>query len=159
MSSGIMHPSMLWTIWDAYSKGAKETRRVTDRSIWRVSRNIHVAETMKKARKEANENGMRQCITQYAIPQFKAFMGGLDMFKASKEMPDEQVTFDWLLDQTFIVGDPEFVIKRIKEVYQQVGGFGTLMLQLNDWSPAEIGLNSLRLFMEEVAPAIKDLEP
>ena len=72
-------------------------------------------------------------------------------------MTDEEITFDWLINETFIVGDPAFVIRRIKELYSRVGGFGTLLLQLNDWDPPEIGLNSLKLFMSEVAPSIRGL--
>jgi len=157
MSSGITHPSLLWTIWDAYQKGSAAACKSPDRTVWRVSRNIHVAKTMEQAQKEANEHGMRRCIEDYAIPQFKALMGSLSMFKASEEMPDEEISFDWLVKETFIVGDPEFVIKRIKELYTKVGGFGTLLLQLNDWYPAQIGQDSLELFMEEVVPSIRGL--
>jgi alkanesulfonate monooxygenase SsuD/methylene tetrahydromethanopterin reductase-like flavin-dependent oxidoreductase (luciferase family) len=157
MSSGITHPSLLWTIWDAYQRGSPDADKSSDRKIWRVSRNIHVAETMEKAQKEADEHGMRRCIEGYAMPQFKALMGSLSMFKSSEEMTDEEITFDWLINETFIVGDPAFVIRRIKELYSRVGGFGTLLLQLNDWDPPEIGLNSLKLFMSEVAPSIRGL--
>ena len=157
MSSGITHPSLLWTIWDAYQSGSADVGEFSNRKVWRVSRNIHVAETMEKAEKEANEYGMRRCIEDYAIPQFKALMGSLSMFKSSKEMTDEEITFDWLMNETFIVGDPAFVIKRIKELYSRVGGFGTLLLQLNGWDPPQIGHNSLKLFINEVAPSIRGL--
>lgn len=157
MSSGIMHPTLLRTIWDAYSKGSIESGRLPDRASWRLARNIHVAKTSKQARKEVNENGMRHCITEYAMKQFHAIKGNLDIFKSGKDMLDSEVTFDWLLEDTFIVGDPDSVAQQIKDLHDRVGGFGTLMLQLNGWDPPEVGLNSLDLFMQEVAPAIRGL--
>ena len=157
MSSGIMHPEVLGTIWDAYEKGATQADYAPDRKFWRVARNIHVAETTAQARREADECGMRQCITQYAMKQFMATRGNLDMFKPSKDVPDSDVTFDWLVDNTFIVGDPDYVTRRVKELHHQMGGFGTLMMQLNGWTPAEVGLRSLRLFKEEVAPGLREL--
>jgi len=160
MSSGIMHPGVLGTIWDAYLKGAQKAGNGSpSRKMWRVSRNIHVAENMKQARKEANEYGMRQCITKYAMGQFMANRGNLDVFKPSKDIPDSQITFDWLLDNTFIVGDPDYVYQRIADLYQKMGGFGTLLFQLNGWDPPEVGQKSLSIFMKEVAPRLKNLSP
>ncbi len=157
MSSGIMHPAVLGSIWEAYAKGAAQADHTPNRNVWRVARNIHLAETTRQARKEADKYGMRHCITKYAMRQFKATRGNLDMFKPSKDMPDEDVTFDWLVDNTFIVGGPDYVVQRVRELHHQMGGFGTLMLQLNDWTPAEVGYRSLELFMKEVAPALKEL--
>lgn len=157
MSSGIMHPGVLGSIWDAYARGAESADLSIDRSLWRVARNIHVAKTTKLARKEANENGMRRCITQYAMKQFQATRGNLDAFKHSSDFPDAEVTFDWLLENTFIVGDPDYVVQRVKDLYDRMGGFGTLLLQLNDWEPSDVGNRALNLFMKEVAPALRAL--
>ncbi|MCH7890319.1 MAG: LLM class flavin-dependent oxidoreductase, partial [Gemmatimonadetes bacterium] len=115
MSSGIMHPAVLGSIWEAYAKGAAQADHTPNRNVWRVARNIHLAETTRQAREEADKYGMRHCITKYAMRQFKATRGNLDMFKPSKDMPDDDVTFDWLVDNTFIVGDPDYVVQRVRE--------------------------------------------
>jgi hypothetical protein len=50
--------------------------------------------------------------------------------------------------------------KRLTKIYTDPGGFGTLlMITGKSWADRERRLGSMRLFMEEVAPQLRHLEP
>jgi alkanesulfonate monooxygenase SsuD/methylene tetrahydromethanopterin reductase-like flavin-dependent oxidoreductase (luciferase family) len=71
------------------------------------------------------------------------------------------VTYDYLVDQGMIVvGDPDTVCQKIKDLYHETGGFGTLLMTAGrDWSTREKRARSMRLFREHVAPHLTELEP
>ena len=41
-------------------------------------------------------------------------------------MPDEDVTVDYMMENILIVGDPQECADRIRKLYEEVGGFGSL---------------------------------
>jgi hypothetical protein len=48
----------------------------------------------------------------------------------------------------------------IREFYEASGGFGTLLIATGkDWATREKRARSMKLFMEHVAPQLRDLEP
>jgi alkanesulfonate monooxygenase SsuD/methylene tetrahydromethanopterin reductase-like flavin-dependent oxidoreductase (luciferase family) len=71
------------------------------------------------------------------------------------------VTYDYLVDRGMIVvGDPDSVCQQLKALYDETGGFGTLLLTAGrDWATREKRARSFRLFAEHVAPYLADLEP
>jgi alkanesulfonate monooxygenase SsuD/methylene tetrahydromethanopterin reductase-like flavin-dependent oxidoreductase (luciferase family) len=73
----------------------------------------------------------------------------------------EDVTFDDLVDQRwFILGDPDTVYRGIMRLYEEVGGFGTLLIVTGkDWTTREQSARSLRLFAEHVMPRLATLDP
>ena len=82
------------------------------------------------------------------------------MFKYDPGIPDEAVTPEYMLDNYWIVGDPDHCIREIRELYRRAGGFGTLLVQTDDWGKDTSKLHrSLELLATEVMPAVKDLEP
>ena len=146
------------THWEAYKRGAAKAGRTADRKDWRVSLMIHVAETTEKARDNALNHGMARMFDEYFLPLFRK-MGFLDLVKADESIPDDAITVEYLMDDRWIVGDPDHCVKKIREVYDAVGGFGTLLQTNMDWDPPEIGLKSLELFSEHVMPQLRDLVP
>ena len=73
-------------------------------------------------------------------------------------MPDEAVNVDYMMENHWIVGDPQECADRIRQLYQDVGGFGTLLITTLDSDDHSLVQRSHRLVMEEVAPRLKDLE-
>ena len=60
----------------------------------------------------------------------------------------------------FFCGDPDTVYNRIKEIYDEIGGFGVLLLLAGKaWGDREQRHRSMRLFMSEVAPRLAHLNP
>jgi alkanesulfonate monooxygenase SsuD/methylene tetrahydromethanopterin reductase-like flavin-dependent oxidoreductase (luciferase family) len=74
-------------------------------------------------------------------------------------MPDEAVTVEYLLDNRWVVGDPDHCVRKIREAYDVVGGFGTLLQLSQDWDPPEKGWKSLELLSKHVMPELRDLVP
>ena len=158
LSTDIMPPRDVATHWEAYQRGAAKAGNVADRREWRVSLDIHVADTTEEARNNVLNHGMARTFDEYFLPLFRK-MGFMDLMKPDDSMPDEDITVEYLLDNRWVVGDPEHCLRKIREVYDEVGGFGTLLQLTQDWDPPEIGWKSLELFAKEVAPALRDLSP
>ena len=58
------------------------------------------------------------------------------------------------------IGDPDSVAKQLRDFYEAAGGFGTLLIVTGKkWATREKVFRSLRLFMEHVAPKLRDLVP
>src|SRR5437763_1267716 len=71
------------------------------------------------------------------------------------------ITWDYLADGGhYFVGDPERVAGLIRNHYEESGGFGTLLLVMGkDYATRQQRARSLRLFMQEVAPRLRELDP
>ena len=71
------------------------------------------------------------------------------------------INFDYLVDTgNIFVGSPDTVNRRIIEFYEQVGGFGTIMFHAGrDYATREKRARSMQLFMDEVAPRLRHLDP
>ena len=85
--------------------------------------------------------------------------GLLKMLGANLGMED--VTFDSLLAAgQYVIGDPESVCERLEALYEESGGFGTLLYRCGKgWAePLKIE-TSMRRFMAEVAPRLSKLTP
>jgi alkanesulfonate monooxygenase SsuD/methylene tetrahydromethanopterin reductase-like flavin-dependent oxidoreductase (luciferase family) len=71
------------------------------------------------------------------------------------------LTFEKLIDRGFFFcGDPDTVYDHIKNLYDDVGGFGVLLLIYGkDWATREQRCRSMERFMAEVAPRLAALNP
>ena len=71
------------------------------------------------------------------------------------------ITYDYLVDTgNIFVGSPETVYRRIVDFYEQTGGFGVLMFHAGrDYATPEKLTRSMKLFMDEVAPRLRHLNP
>jgi alkanesulfonate monooxygenase SsuD/methylene tetrahydromethanopterin reductase-like flavin-dependent oxidoreductase (luciferase family) len=158
LTTDILAPEFVPTHWEAYTRGAAKTGKTADRREWRVSVNLHVAETTEEARRQVLNGGMARTYEEYFLPLFRN-LGFLDLLKHDPSIPDEAVTVDYLLNNRWVVGDPDHCVGKIKELYETAGGFGTLLFLSQDWDPAEIGLNSMELFASHIAPQLREMAP
>ncbi|MBM3943895.1 MAG: LLM class flavin-dependent oxidoreductase, partial [SAR202 cluster bacterium] len=55
MSINIVPPNVVKTHWDQVEMGAQKSGRKPDRAMWRIAREVYVAESTKQARKEVKE--------------------------------------------------------------------------------------------------------
>jgi alkanesulfonate monooxygenase SsuD/methylene tetrahydromethanopterin reductase-like flavin-dependent oxidoreductase (luciferase family) len=58
----------------------------------------------------------------------------------------------------WLVGSPDDVALKIRNLYDQVGGFGVLLAMGHEWEPKEQWENSMRLLAVEVMPKLADLK-
>ena len=78
----------------------------------------------------------------------------LDLTKADPDMPDSEVTPEYLVDNVWIVGSPDDVTEKLQQLHNDVGGFGALLAMDHEWDPKEEWLHSMKLLKEEVLPRL-----
>jgi alkanesulfonate monooxygenase SsuD/methylene tetrahydromethanopterin reductase-like flavin-dependent oxidoreductase (luciferase family) len=141
--------------WQAYAEGARSAGRTVDRKTWRVAREIFVGETNAEARRFALEGSMSRAFTQY-MRRLLSLTNRLAVWKRDLNMPDDAITPEYLVDDIWIVGDPATCVKKLRALYDEVGGFGTLLMICHDWDDKSRWLRSLELLAKEVVPALAD---
>ena len=160
LSASLVHASQLPANWEAISEGAERGGRTASRSDWRIAKQIYVADTTEQARKEALEGALAHDFTKYWMKLIGNSPRGVGVFKYDPDIPDEDVTPEYMLDNYWIVGDPRYCVEKIREMYDRAGGFGTLLIQTDDWGDGNGQFyRSMELLANEVLPAVKDLEP
>jgi alkanesulfonate monooxygenase SsuD/methylene tetrahydromethanopterin reductase-like flavin-dependent oxidoreductase (luciferase family) len=144
--------------WNAYEESARANAHAVDRSIWRVCRDVYVADTDEQARKEALESSMAYAHNNYFKPLVSSF-GMADLWKDDLSMPDEDVTPEYLLDHRWFVGSPDTVAGKLRALYEAVGGFGGLLMLHYDWEGPNRARweRSMELLATKVMPQLRDL--
>ena len=141
---------------DRYARAAKAAGRNAPLKNLTVARYIYLADS----RREAMDD-LRPAITYELGFQIKR--GLIRMLKSNFnwQFSGEDVSFDELAETgLYCLGDPDSVTRQLKEFYDASGGFGTLLLIAGkDWATREKRARSMRLFMEQVAPKLRGLEP
>ena len=158
MSINIIPPVTLKTHWDAVEDGAQKSGLQPSRADWRIARTIYVAETTEQAREEAINGSMGRDFRDYFF-RLLPLAGMFDLFKTSPDIPDEDVTLEYLCDEVWIVGSPDEVERRLRALYDEVGGFGVLLAMAHEWEPLDGWKRSVNLLSQEVLPRLKDLTP
>ena len=80
--------------------------------------------------------------------------------KHDPSVTDAEVTPEYCAEHNWLIGSPETVARKLEKVYNDVGGFGGILVFGFDYMDnPDAWRNSLRLLAEEVAPRIKHLTP
>ncbi|MFC0246981.1 LLM class flavin-dependent oxidoreductase [Citricoccus parietis] len=143
-----------WTVkkqWEVYEAAAVENGIVPDRRLWRVNREVVVARTDAEARELAKSGALARDWMTYLIPLFRR-LGEMINVKIDPDMPDDLIDIDYFIDNIWLVGSPETVTQKVKDLYEYTGGFGVLSVAGHDWDDAGQSEESMRLLAEEVRP-------
>ena len=81
----------------------------------------------------------------------------LNLMKTDPNMPDSDVTVEYLADEIWIVGSPDDVTDKLRRLHHDVGGFGVLLAMGHEWQPRDKWINSMTLLAEEVLPNLAAL--
>ncbi|MEO9326375.1 LLM class flavin-dependent oxidoreductase [Gordonia aurantiaca] len=142
--------------WETYSTAAKEAGYDPQKSDWRVCRDIIVADTDEEAKEIARNGALGLLWREYNIPNFIRL--GLGPLLTGGEIPLEELTIDWMIDNFFILGSPDTVAARIEELYNAVSGFGTLVSFVYEYADTpEAYRRSFELLGQKVAPQLAHL--
>ncbi len=152
ISHHMVSEDVLLDHWKTYTEGAESAGREANLNDWCVSRNIFVADTTEEAKRLARTNSMGKCI-EYIL-ELTRRGPGLEMWRRTPDMPDEECNLDYFCDEVFIVGDPDEVTRGINALRERIGPFGTLVLVAHDWDDREKWIRNLELFAREVVPNI-----
>ena len=155
LSTNLVPAFTLAQHWETYCAGAKNAGRPTpDRAIWRISRNIFVGETKAEAMAFARNSAFGRSF-EYLINLIGA--GRLDNLKTSPAMSDADVTVDYCINELAIVGDVDECVRRLRDLWDVTGGFGTLLAIAHDWDDRARWTRSVELLKNEVMPALPTL--
>ncbi|MBO1766742.1 LLM class flavin-dependent oxidoreductase [Allobranchiibius sp. GilTou38] len=164
MSANFLLPQWVATHWPNYVQGKTDVGVTADIADWRVARTIFVADTHEEAvayAKVQEDSPYRFYYSQMLKKMRK--LGRLELFKSSREQPDDEVTLEGILDDLVIAGTAEEVAEQLVEFNAQVGGFGELVYAGMDWVDEGLGRRSMELMATEVMPAVNaaigDVEP
>ena len=155
MSSSLLSRRYLADHWKLVEDGAQKAGRPARRGDWRVARDVLVAPTPAQARERARATLGRN----YERHQRPNRLGTVQMTstKLDPGLPDDAVTVDYLMEHLWIVGDPTECADKIHQLYEESGGFGSLLTITTDSDDPTWDQESLRLLIDDVGPRVSHL--
>jgi limonene 1,2-monooxygenase len=139
------------TQWSFAEESAAEHGNTVDRKNWRIVLNWHIAETREEARQQAREGLMRHN-NEYTVG---TLAGGEGPIFGS---PDDAVDAVGFSDEsTAVIGTPDDLVARIREMEQLTGGFGCVIGFVHDWANREDTRRSWDLVARYVIPEVNGM--
>jgi alkanesulfonate monooxygenase SsuD/methylene tetrahydromethanopterin reductase-like flavin-dependent oxidoreductase (luciferase family) len=141
-------------LWESYAESAENAGIKPDRRKWRLYTEILVADTDTEAERLAFDGPLGRACREY-LWQFCSAFGFLKHLKHDPSMSDEEVTPEYFMKTSWIIGSVETVTDRIVDIYETTGGFGTLLWSPTDWGDQpERMRHTLELLIKEVLPKV-----
>lgn len=162
MSINFAPTAALQGSWQTYETAALAAGRTPDRSNWRIAREVLIGATSAQARKEALHGSLAQGWREHilpALPKLKVPVAVLLGPDAEVDTDDVDAILEYLCEHLWIVGDVDEVTEKINRLYDDVGGFGTLLCMAHEWDDAGVWRESFRLLSEQVRPRLRNLTP
>jgi alkanesulfonate monooxygenase SsuD/methylene tetrahydromethanopterin reductase-like flavin-dependent oxidoreductase (luciferase family) len=159
ISANFLLPQWVATHWPKYVEGCRRAGRAADPDQWRVAKSVFVADDLATARDYAlgPHSPYRFYYSQMLLKMKKNGRGIL--FKADPNMPDDELTVDYVLDRLVIWGTPDKVADDLARFQEEVGAFGTLLYAGKDWADRDLARRSMILLAESVAPKLAAARP
>lgn len=152
-----VHESVLIQHWETYSKAAIEAGNTPSRTNWRICRDYFVAETDDEAIDKVMNGALGKLWGEYNIPTFVHKLGIGDLI-AGGTIPPEELSIEWMVDNFLLVGSPDTVVGKIEALYDNVGGFGSLVTFCHEYyDDPEPYRRSFELMGSKVRPALAHL--
>jgi alkanesulfonate monooxygenase SsuD/methylene tetrahydromethanopterin reductase-like flavin-dependent oxidoreductase (luciferase family) len=146
--------NVLADTWRTYEAAAREAGRTPRRADWKVARSIFLADSTAEARRRARSNSLGRNY-EYIGRLFDKGGGGRKVYKRDPAMSDADCNLDYLMGEQIIAGSPDEVLRRLLDLIEETGPFGTLVLMSYDWDDKESWLHSMELFARELMPALQ----
>jgi alkanesulfonate monooxygenase SsuD/methylene tetrahydromethanopterin reductase-like flavin-dependent oxidoreductase (luciferase family) len=156
MSINIVTTPVVQAQWQTYSQSAAAAGRAADRAQWRVCRDVYIGETSAQARRDALDGVLARDWRDYFLHNLRRTKM-LIAPKLDPAMPDEAVTPEYLVDNLWIVGDADDVTAKLRRLYDEVGGFGTLLVIGHEWAPGDAWHRSMQRLATEVVPRLPSI--
>jgi alkanesulfonate monooxygenase SsuD/methylene tetrahydromethanopterin reductase-like flavin-dependent oxidoreductase (luciferase family) len=154
-----LNPAYVGSHWESVEEGARKSGRNPSRREWRMVREVFVADTDEQAWKLAVEGPMGRMMREYFLPLLTAF-GFLEFLKHDPSVPDSDVTPEYCARHNWLIGSPATVAEKLEQVYEEVGGFGQLLVFGFDYvEQSDAWKSSLGLLQTEVLPKVRHLTP
>ncbi|OLE18022.1 MAG: monooxygenase [Betaproteobacteria bacterium 13_1_20CM_3_63_8] len=156
ISANFLLPQWVKSHWGKYSEGCAKGGRRADPANWRVAKTVFVADDERAAKEYGfgEKSPYRFYYKQLLTKLMRA--GRANLFKKSKDAPDDSVTLDGVVSDLVIAGTVNKVVDELLEFRESIGDFGTLLYCGVDWVDAGLGRRSLELMAEKVMPALNE---
>ncbi len=128
--------------WKIAEESAAEHGKTVNRNDWRLSVGCHLAETRKEAFEDIRV-GSGRVVTEYF---------GNTLGHEVPDVPKDQIVDFMAENNQWIVGTPDDCIAGIERLLEASGGFGGLLIRVEDWAPREKILRSYELLARYVMP-------
>ncbi|MFD9718897.1 LLM class flavin-dependent oxidoreductase [Streptomyces sp. NPDC059076] len=136
-----MEEPPLARLWAAAEDEATQYGRSVDRAKWRVAICVHIAETREEALSQV-QDGMARWFREYVR----------DTVGAAATLPEGREAEVAVETRTAIIGSVDDAIEAIQRMLDESGGFGTLLVNTQDWATREQTKRSYELLARYVAP-------
>ena len=154
-----LNPGYVASHWHAVEEGARRTGLHPHRSDWRMVREVFVAETDEEAHRLSVGDMMGRMMREYFLQLLRNF-GFLEFLKHDPDVPDSDVTPEYCAKHNWLIGSPATVAEKLEAIYDEVGGFGSLLVFGFDYADKpEAWRTSLGLLATEVLPRVRKLAP
>ena len=139
--------------WEVYCEGAAEAAHPEpDRGTWRVSRSIYVGESNDEAREFCLGGAFARALLY--LRDIGSDAGLPDLSKKDDGMTDAEVDADYLIDEIALVGDADTVTEKLRALYDETGGFGTVLQIAHDWDDPAKMRRSMERLTRDVVPRL-----
>lgn len=136
--------SFLSDTWSICEELAGEHGRTVSRDNWRVVGPVHIAETREDARRNVHF-GLQRWLHYFA------YVGNLPL--GAQGEGDVESDIDSVVNSGFaVIGTPDDLIRRIEELIERSGGFGTYLVMANNWADFAETKRSYELIARYVMP-------
>ena len=154
-----LNPAYVGSHWQSVEIGAEAAGRTPDRGEWRLVREVFVADTDEEAWRMSVESHMGRMMGEYFLPLLENF-GFFEYLKHDQDVPDSDVTPAYCAKHNWLVGSPATVAEKLAKIYDDVGGFGQLLVFGFDYlDDREAWRHSLELLAKDVLPRVQHLRP
>ena len=147
-SAGIQSLPLQWSFAE---ESVQKHGTTVDRANWRLLINFHIAETREEAR-EQSKHGLFRHNNDYNVGTLAAGVGTI--FKTPDEAVDVTAFGE---NSTNVIGTPDDLVNRIRELYEMCGGFGTVIGFVHDWASRENQRKSWDLVARYVIPELNGM--
>ncbi|WP_035804592.1 LLM class flavin-dependent oxidoreductase [Kitasatospora mediocidica] len=129
--------------WRHAEESAAEHGRVIDRADWRVALSVHVSESRDRALDEIVDGWMRY------RNQYWSLVGSppVDSRRQARKVLEELIE-----RRSVIVGSVDECVQAVRDIQEATGGFGRLLVTVQDWAEREPMKRSFELLARFVAP-------
>jgi alkanesulfonate monooxygenase SsuD/methylene tetrahydromethanopterin reductase-like flavin-dependent oxidoreductase (luciferase family) len=156
ISANFLMPAWVKSHWPKYVEGCERAGRAVDAGNWRVAKSVFVAKDAATAKAYATDpDGPYVYYYRSLFTKLKR-SGRIELFKTSRDQPDDEVTLEMICEKLIIYGTPESVADQVLTFQDGVGRFGTLLYAGKDWKDRELGRQSMILMAEKVMPRINE---
>ncbi len=138
----------LTTQWSFAEEAAEKAGNAVDRRNWRVVLSWHLAESREQAEREARD-GLMRWHNEYTVGTL--MRPGAEVFSSPADAVHQTARVD---GSAAVIGTPDELVAKIRELQELTGGFGTVIGFIHDWANPEATARSWDLLARYVVPEV-----